>query len=92
MVGKKAFFISDRSGFRFPLDQRVKEPGPGLVVAKSESDGIFNLVPNPQNKVQFPVDKEFIRDARPPDNAERNIKWEAATTKWEEETSKWNFI
>ena len=67
MVGKKAFFISDRSGFRFPLDQRVREPGTNLIVAKSESDGIFNLVTNPQNKVQFPVDKEFIRDARPPD-------------------------
>ena len=42
-IGKKAFFISDRSGFRFPLDQRVKEPGTEFIVAKSESDGIFNL-------------------------------------------------
>ena len=43
-IGKKAFFISDRSGFRFHLDQRVKEPGTEFIVAKSESDGIFNLV------------------------------------------------
>ena len=79
-------------GFGFLLTKESKNPEQVLLVAKSESDGIFNLVTNPQNKVQFPVDKEFIRDARPPDNAERNITWNAATTKWEEETSKWNFI
>ena len=49
MSFKKGFFISDRSGFRHRLDQRVKEPGTDFVVAKSESDGIFNLVTNPQN-------------------------------------------
>ena len=91
-IGKKAFFISDRSGFRFPLDQRVKEPGTEFSVAKSESDGIFNLVTDPQNRVKFPVDKEFIRDARPPSNEDRNKSWETVTTKWEDTTTEWNFI
>ena len=86
------FFISDRSGFRHRLDQRVKEPGTDFVVAKSESDGIFNLVTNPQNRVKFPIDKEVIKDARPPDDADRNKGWSAVTTGWSEETTQWNFI
>jgi len=92
MATKKGFFISDRSGFRHRLDQRVKEPGTGFIVAKSESDGIFNLVTNPQNRVKFPIDKEVIKDARPPDNADRNQSWGAVTTEWGEETTQWNFI
>ena len=92
MASKKGFFISDRSGFRHRLDQRVKEPGTDFVVAKSESDGIFNLVTNPQNRVRFPIDKEVIKDARPPDNADRNKGWSAVTTGWSEETTQWNFI
>jgi len=48
--GKKARFISDRSGFSYPRSQLVVEPGTGLVVAKEESDGRWNLVDHPQNK------------------------------------------
>jgi len=92
MASKKGFFISDRSGLRYRLDQRVKEPGTDFIVAKSESDGIFNLVTNPQNRVRFPIDKEVIKDARPPDNADRNKGWSAVTTGWSEETTQWNFI
>ena len=92
MASKKGFFISDRSGLRYRLDQRVKEPGTDFIVAKSESDGIFNLVTNPQNRVKFPIDKEVIKDARPPDDADRNKGWSAVTTGWSEETTQWNFI
>ena len=92
MASKKGFFISDRSGLRYRLDQRVKEPGTDFIVAKSESDGIFNLVTNPQNRVRFPIDKEVIKDARPPDDADRNKGWSAVTTGWSEETTQRNFI
>mgnify|MGYP003630722039 FL=1 len=92
MATKKGFFISDRSGFRHRLDQRVKEPGTGFIVAKSESDGIFNLVTNPQNRIRFPIDKEVIKDARPPNNSDRNQSWSAVTTTWGAETTQWNFI
>jgi hypothetical protein len=92
MAFKKGFFISDRSGFRYRLDQRIKEPGTNLIIAKSESDGIFNLVTNPQNKVKFLIDKEIIKDARPPSNADRNQSWNVVTTEWGEETTQWNFI
>tara|TARA_R100001377_G_scaffold11366_1_gene5686 strand:+ start:246 stop:524 length:279 start_codon:yes stop_codon:yes gene_type:complete len=92
MSFKKGFFISDRSGFRHRLDQRVKEPGTNFIIAKSESDGIFNLVTNPQNRVKFLLDKEVIKDARPPDNSDRNKSWSAVTTTWGEEITQWNFI
>ena len=89
---QKGFFISDRSGFRFRLNERVKEPGTGFIVARSESDGIYNLVTDPLNKVRFYKDKEVIRDARPPNNLDRNQSWSSVTTGWSEETTQWNFI
>jgi|TARA_R110000772_G_scaffold50588_1_gene116310 hypothetical protein len=92
MAIKKGFFISDRSGFRHRLNQRVKEPGTNFIIAKSESDGIFNLVTNPQNRIRFPIDKEVIKDARPPDNSDRNQSWSAVTSTWGSETTQWNFI
>lgn len=92
MARQQGFFISDRSGFRFRLNQRTKEPGTNLIVAKSESDGIFNLVTDPQNKVKFYKDKEFIKDARPPDNADRNKSWSTVTTTWGNTNTQWNFI
>ena len=88
---QKGFFISDRSGFRYRLDQRTKEPGTGFIVAKSESDGIYNLVTDPLNKVKFYRDKQIIKDARPPSNADLNKSWNGITTKWEDTTTKWNF-
>ena len=45
--GRKA--ICQRSGFHYPYDQMVKEPGTGYWVHRSESDGIYNLVDHPQN-------------------------------------------
>ena len=89
---QKGFFISDRSGFRFKLSERTIEPGTRFVVAKSESDGIYNLVTDPLNRVRFYKDNETIRNARPPDNLDRNQSWSGVTTTWGEETTQWNFI
>lgn len=47
--GRRALFICDRSGFTYPWRQAVKEPGTGLMVHRSESDGKFNIVDHPQN-------------------------------------------
>ena len=47
--GKYAYFICDRSGFRFKYSERVKEPT-GLVVGASETDGRYNILDHPQNK------------------------------------------
>jgi hypothetical protein len=49
--GKYAVAISDRSGFKFPWREMVREPGTGYIVHRSESDGKYNLVDHPQNHV-----------------------------------------
>lgn len=50
--GKHAIAISDRSGFKFPWKEMVKEPGTGYIVHRSESDGRWNLVDHPQNNIK----------------------------------------
>ena len=62
--GKYAYFICDRSGFRFKYSERVKEPT-GLVVGASETDGRYNILDLPQNKTPRIDDDENLRDARP---------------------------
>ena len=60
----RAYFISDRSGFRFPYEQRVKE-STGFVVGPNESDGDYNLENHPQNKSPRISAKYVLKDARP---------------------------
>ena len=62
--GKYAYFICDRSGFRFKYSERVKEPT-GLVVGASETDGRYNILDPPQNKTPRINADENLRDARP---------------------------
>ena len=61
---KSPWFISDRSGFRFPYDERVKEQGTGMVVHFSESDGAFDLKNHPQNQAPRIGPIRILRDAR----------------------------
>lgn len=64
--GKIALAICDRSGFAYPYREMVKEPGTGLLVHWTESDGPYNIVDHPQN---YPpkdlVDAVALRWARP---------------------------
>lgn len=46
---RRGMFICDRSGFKYPRSQAVREPGTGLIVHKSESDGKYSLARHPQN-------------------------------------------
>ena len=67
---KGASAISDRSGFRFPMSEMVREPGTNWLVHRSESDGQWSLNEHPLNNLgrylksksgdPFPV-----KDARP---------------------------
>jgi len=50
--GKYATAIDDRSGFKYPWKDLVREPGTGWMVHKSESDGQYSLVDHPQNFVR----------------------------------------
>tara|TARA_R100001460_G_scaffold24725_1_gene49585 strand:- start:823 stop:1329 length:507 start_codon:yes stop_codon:yes gene_type:complete len=59
--GKNAFFISDRSGLKFPYKHKVREWN-GSVVAKSEFESKHpQLNPRPKK-----ADAQALRDARPP--------------------------
>tara|TARA_R110001583_G_scaffold65352_2_gene188902 strand:+ start:1716 stop:2030 length:315 start_codon:yes stop_codon:yes gene_type:complete len=58
--GKHAYFISDRSGMRFPYKQRVKEWN-GSVVHISEFEGKHEQL-EPSRKV---LDGQGLKEARP---------------------------
>lgn len=51
--GKRAFSICDRTGWKTRYKDMVIEPGTGIFVDKSWSDGKWNRVDHPQN---FPAD------------------------------------
>ena len=62
---KKGFFICERSGFEYPIKYMLKEPGTGLIIARQESDGKYNLVDHPQNHIRKKADSRIIKNARP---------------------------
>jgi hypothetical protein len=63
-------FICDRTGFKFPLDEAVTEPGTGLLVHFLESDGEYSLVNHPQNRpYSFKEDQKPLPHATPNDSS-----------------------
>jgi hypothetical protein len=70
--GDHGYFISDRSGFKFPRREAILEPGTKLMIHKSESDGMYNQVDHPQANLtkwaRFGGDPEPIRNIRPDQN------------------------
>ena len=40
---KQGWAISQRSGFKFPRNEMLREPLTGLLIHKSESDGYFEI-------------------------------------------------
>lgn len=71
----RAYFISDKSGFRYPYEQRVKE-STGFVVGPDESDGNYNLKNHPQNKSPRISSPLILKDARP------EVKLEYVSSTW----------
>ena len=68
--GKNAFAICDRSGFKYPYKEMVKEPGTGLFVHRSLTDGKWNRVTSPRNYPP-PARRESIPLKNPrPDRSE----------------------
>ena len=63
-MGTRAYFISDKSGFRYRYEDRVKE-STGFVVGPDESDGYYNLKNHPQNKSPRIRARAILKDARP---------------------------
>tara|TARA_R110000851_G_scaffold10031_1_gene36696 strand:+ start:11534 stop:11833 length:300 start_codon:yes stop_codon:yes gene_type:complete len=68
LQGKGASVISDRSGWRFPMNEMVEEPGTGWLVHFTESDGEFSFVEHPLNNLHRYLDNKF-GDPYPIDNA-----------------------
>ena len=64
-TGKYAWFISDRSSFRFKYHDQVREPGTGYRVGPGESDGVYNLVTSPLNQAPDTKDNPALRNPRP---------------------------
>jgi hypothetical protein len=70
--GEHAYFICDRSGAKYPYKEGVKEPGTGLFVHYSWSDGRWNAVTHPLNKPPAPrQEQKPLRFARPGDTESR---------------------
>ncbi len=60
----RAWFISDKSGFKYPYEQRIQETT-GFVVGPDESDGNYNLKSHPQNKSPRIRARAILKEARP---------------------------
>jgi hypothetical protein len=60
----RAWFISDRSGFRYPYSERVRETS-GILVGPDETDGKFDIINHPQNKSPRVTERISLKDARP---------------------------
>ena len=72
--GKYARAICDRSGFEYPYSEMVVEPGTGLFVHKSESDGRWNAVDHAQNfSPRNLADGAPLRNSRPDPGTDRLI-------------------
>jgi hypothetical protein len=62
--GRKAIFYSERSGMPYRYRDMVKEPGTGLLVHKSESDGKWNRVAMDKKPI-IPADPQRLEYSRP---------------------------
>ena len=69
--------ISDRSGFKFPMREMLIEPGTGILVHRSESDGKWNRVDHPLNHIEkyatLSGDPKPVKNARPDINHEVDL-------------------
>ena len=67
--GKYAFFISDRSGMRFPYKERIKEWN-GSIVHISEYEAKHEQL-DPHRTV---IDAQALRDARPDTRSDGSVE------------------
>ena len=91
--GKYNKVVCDICGFAYPRTV-MKYNSYGLWVCPTDNERGYDLVNHPQNKIISTIDRSmFIRDARPENNLERNLNWEAAVfDNWEDIDRNWNTI
>lgn len=66
--GKRAWAFSERSGCPFPYTEMVTEPGTGLRVHISETDGKYNLTEIYKDPI-VPPDAQTLQYPKGPPNA-----------------------
>lgn len=64
-TGKNAIAICQRSGMKFPYSEMIIEPGTGLFIHYSESDGMYNRVDHPQLHIKGVSDRIGLRQPHP---------------------------
>lgn len=62
--GKNAFAFSERSGMPYPYTEMIVEPGTGLRVHRSESDGKWNRVDMAKKPI-IPAEPQALKDPLP---------------------------
>jgi hypothetical protein len=62
---KNALRICQRSGLKYPYNEVIREPGTGLWVHYSESDGAYNRIQHPQLHIKGVSDKIGLRNPLP---------------------------
>lgn len=63
--GKHAIAICQRSGMKFLYKEMINEPGTGLFIHYSESDGAYNRVDHPQLHIKGVSDRIGLRRPHP---------------------------
>jgi hypothetical protein len=96
--GKHVKAECDVCGFSYPRS-RLRKNSFGLWVCPSDWDGTYDRVNHFQNKTPDVRDRSnFVMNARPDPNIDRNVNWEDATEKhtiiyqWELSDINWNTV
>ena len=91
MRAKRVLGLCDTCGFRYEL-KTLKKNSYGMMVCPEDWEGSYDLKNHPQNRNARLRETNFIKNARPDPNIDRNLTWEAVTTNWENTNKDWNII
>jgi len=91
MRAKRALGLCDTCGFRYEL-RTLKKNSYGMMVCPEDWEGSYDLKNHPQNRTARLRETNFIKNARPDPNIDRNLNWEVVTTNWENTNKDWNII
>jgi hypothetical protein len=96
--GKYVRAECDVCGFAYSRS-KLRKNSAGLLVCPSDWDGAYDRVNHPQNKTPDLRDNsQYVLNARPDPNIDRNINWEDATERhttiyqWELTDINWNSV
>jgi hypothetical protein len=91
MRAKRVLGLCDTCGFRYEL-KTLKKNSYGMMVCPEDWEGSYDLKNHPQNRNARLRETNFVRNARPDPNIDRNLNWEAVASNWEDVNKDWNTI